>query len=80
MEKHCVSARGSAWACMGRPDRVRVSESLRVSGILLLAYIAQLFLTTRPLLITAFPPRTTQEARLTPFPAHTRPDSNRIKE
>lgn len=43
-------------ACTGRPGRARVSESLRVSGILLWAYIAQLFLTTRPLLITEFPP------------------------
>lgn len=41
---------------MGRPDRARVSESLRVSGILLRAYIAQLFLTAHPLLITEFPP------------------------
>lgn len=65
---------------MGRAVRARVRESMRESGILLRAYIAQLFLTTRPLLITQFPPRTTQEARLAPFPAHTRPDSNRIKE
>lgn len=65
---------------MGRAVRARVRASMRVSGILLQAYIAQLFLTTRPLLITQFPPRTTQEARLAPFPAHTRPDSNRIKE
>lgn len=65
---------------MGRAVGARVSESMRGSGILLRVYIAQLFLTARPLLITQFPPRTTQEARLAPFPAHTRPDSNRIKE
>lgn len=80
MEKLCVSVRGGAGPFMGRPAWARVGESLRVSGILLWAYIAQLFLTAHPLLITAFPPWTTQEARLAPFPARTRPDSNRIKE
>lgn len=56
MEKQWVSVREQHRACTGRPGRARVSESLRVSGILLRAYIAQLFLTTRPLLITEFPP------------------------
>lgn len=40
----------------GRPARARVSESLRMSGLLVWAYIPQLFLTTHPLLITALPP------------------------
>lgn len=48
--------KGVSGACTGHPGWARVTESLRVSGNLLQAYIAQLFLTTRPLLITEFPP------------------------
>lgn len=48
MEKQCESQ----WrTSTGRPDWERVGESLRVSGILLRAYIVQLFLTAHPLLI-----------------------------
>lgn len=63
--------------CRCRRERVRV---LRVCGLLLASYIGGLFLNTHPLLITAFPLRATQEARLAPYPAHTRADSKGIRE
>ena len=93
IQTHLLRAVGCVWSfhgkhnldaerrsSMGLPARARGRESLSVSGILLWVYIPGLFLTTYSLLITAFPPWTTQEARWAPFPAHTRPDSNRIKE
>lgn len=58
-EAYSANFHGKKWvsgACTGHPGWARVTESLRVSGNLLQAYIAQLFLTTRPLLITEFPP------------------------